>query len=295
VVHFGPSSIREDYLLRGDRQYVDRALAELQTMHHQVETSLIGPQDQSRLTVLLQDYRRDFLALVQKNDEIERLHGAMQQAAQQITPLVEANVQAAQKALQETARSIERASHEDARLMVWIAVLATLLGIASALIITFSITRLLRRMAGLLDQLAYEEPVDRVPAVPGARDEVNAMAQSVNTMADHRARFLAWWKSSMREAAARAKLVGEGERAGSAEQRELAEAQRERRTLARDLHLEIRDQAQRSAERSQRLLAARLAGRQTEECRPIGQAARSLLVSADFLLTSPEPPVTVRQ
>jgi hypothetical protein len=38
--------------------------------------------------------------------------------------------------------------------------------------------------------------------VPGSRDEINAMAESVNTMADHRATFVNWWQASMDEAIA---------------------------------------------------------------------------------------------
>jgi methyl-accepting chemotaxis protein len=55
-------------------------------------------------------------------------------------------------------------------------------------------------MAGLLDQLTHENPVERVPTVPGGRDEINAMAISLNTLADHKATFFNWWRSSMQEA-----------------------------------------------------------------------------------------------
>ncbi|TNF95888.1 MAG: hypothetical protein EP297_11390 [Gammaproteobacteria bacterium] len=61
-------------------------------------------------------------------------------------------------------------------------------------------------MAILLNQLAYEEPAERIPFVPDARDEVNVMAQSVNTMADHKMRFIAWWQTTTQEADACQKL-----------------------------------------------------------------------------------------
>jgi methyl-accepting chemotaxis protein len=54
-------------------------------------------------------------------------------------------------------------------------------------------------MAGFLDQLAQEDPTDRIPTVPGARDELNAMAESVNKIADHKANMIAWWKRSVDE------------------------------------------------------------------------------------------------
>ena len=63
-------------------------------------------------------------------------------------------------------------------------------------------------MAGMLDQLAYEEPSQRLPFHPGGRrDEVNLMAGSVNTMADNKSRFIDWWKSSMRETVACEDLI----------------------------------------------------------------------------------------
>jgi hypothetical protein len=55
-------------------------------------------------------------------------------------------------------------------------------------------------MSGLLNQLAYEEPEERMPYVPGGRDEVNLMAEAVNNIINHRERFISWWKNSMQEA-----------------------------------------------------------------------------------------------
>ena len=102
--------------------------------------------------------------------------------------------------------SINASSRANARLMLWIVAVATLLGIFFAVSITLRIARPLRKMAGILDRLAYEEPTERMPFIAGGRDEVNAIAESVNTMADHKARFIAWWKTSMQEADACQKL-----------------------------------------------------------------------------------------
>jgi methyl-accepting chemotaxis protein len=61
-------------------------------------------------------------------------------------------------------------------------------------------------MAGLLDDLAYGTPTARVPTVPGGRNEINAMGESLNALLDHRATFLGWWKASMNELNARRDL-----------------------------------------------------------------------------------------
>ena len=101
---------------------------------------------------------------------------------------------------------IDARSRESERLMLWIVAVATLLGIFLAIVITRHISGPLRKMAGMLDRLAYEEPTERMSYVTGGRDEVNAMAESVNTMADHRERFIDWWKTSMKEAEACQKM-----------------------------------------------------------------------------------------
>ncbi len=96
--------------------------------------------------------------------------------------------------------SIDEATDRSELVMMWVAVIATLLGISLAFAITLPIVRPLRKMAGLLDQLASEDPVERMPFFPEGRDEVNAMAGSVNTMINHKANFMDWWKATMREA-----------------------------------------------------------------------------------------------
>ena len=78
---------------------------------------------------------------------------------------------------------------------MWIVTIATLLGVMLAPAITLPIVQPLRAMAGLLGQLVSEEPTERIAYCADRTDAVNAMAGSVNTMADHKARFIAWWKA----------------------------------------------------------------------------------------------------
>jgi methyl-accepting chemotaxis protein len=84
-------------------------------------------------------------------------------------------------------------------------------------------------MAGLLDDLAFGTPTARVKVYPGGRDEINAMAESVNALIDHRATFLGWWKSSMDELSARLALEG----ASSEEARDEAITDLRAATIAR--------------------------------------------------------------
>ncbi|MCP5446446.1 MAG: HAMP domain-containing protein [Chromatiaceae bacterium] len=192
----------KDYLLRGDKIYVDMALKELNLIHNLVEPAAISSTQKSHLLSLLENYRRDFLALVDQNNLIISMTGEMNRAVTEIADLVESNVKLANQVAQQMVTEIEASSADKERLMLWLVALATLLGVLFAVSITLRIVRPLRSMAGILDRLAYEEPSERLPFYTDGRDEVNLMAGSVNTMADNKARLINWWKSTMREAAA---------------------------------------------------------------------------------------------
>lgn len=190
----------KDYLLRHDKEYVDMALQELNRIQTVVESSTVNDEQKTHFLSLLKNYHQDFLALVDKNDNIERLTKDMDSAVSEITALVKENVATANLVMDKMEAEITISAAEKERFMLWSVALATLLGIIFAVSITLRIARPLRSMTGILDRLAYEEPTERLPFHPGARDEINAMAISVNTIADNRSRFIDWWKNSMNEA-----------------------------------------------------------------------------------------------
>lgn len=192
----------KDYLLRDDREYVRMVGDISDAIRGQIAISPIAEADKSLLNGLLERYERDFYALVAQNDAIKELAAAMHEAAENITPLVKENVSEANRLAAEKRAEIARASNESARLSLIIAFCAVLLGVFFSITITSRIVRPVREMAGLLDRLTHENPEERIATVPGARDEINAMAESLNTMADHRATFVNWWKTSMDEAIA---------------------------------------------------------------------------------------------
>ena len=223
----------KDYLLRHDTQYVDMAIDELDQIVLQLEAATISAEAKQRFIFLLGNYRRDFLALVKQNEHISRLHQQMLVAVSEIDELVETNVSNADQAMTAMRLSIDESTVSSERALLWVVVVATLLGIFLGFAITLPIARPLRRMAGLLDHLASEEPVERVHFYPGGRDEVNAMAGSVNAMADHKAGFLAWWEASMREADACGRFEELVKKPHSAADRQGAEEEYRQAVLAR--------------------------------------------------------------
>jgi methyl-accepting chemotaxis protein len=196
----------KDYLLRGDQKYVEMALNELERMHVHVNKSSISAEDKAQFLILMNNYQRDFMALVEQNERIDRLTEEMHKITPQIVLLVEENVEKANLAMDEMEAAIDASSSSSEAFMIWIVSVATLLGIVFAISITSSISRPLRKMSILLNRLAYEEPAERMPHVSGARDEVNLMAESVNTIADHKARFITWWQTTMQQSDACEKL-----------------------------------------------------------------------------------------
>jgi methyl-accepting chemotaxis protein len=114
--------------------------------------------------------------------------------------LVAANRVEADRLMSEMTAAIAQRASARAGVNPMIAFWATLLGVVFAVTITSGIVRPVCKVAGLLDRLTTETPRERIPTVPGARDEIDTMAASLNTLADHKATFVAWWRTAMREA-----------------------------------------------------------------------------------------------
>lgn len=192
----------KDYLLRGDPRYVEMVGEIVAGIRAQVEASSVAGVEQTELLGLLSAYERDFLALVEHNGRIQVQTAEMHEAAAKITPLVESNLDQANNALLEASARIEASSTRSARRNLFIAVAALVIGGVFTLLLTWRIVRPVREMAGLLDRLTHENPMERIETDPKGRDEINAMAASLNTMADHKSAFFDWWRTSMKEAIA---------------------------------------------------------------------------------------------
>ncbi|MEW8505758.1 MAG: hypothetical protein AB2598_03575 [Candidatus Thiodiazotropha sp.] len=292
----------KDYLLRGDMGYVDMALGELERINAQVDGSMISVQDKAMFTGLLENYKNDFLALVEQNKRIDQTTEEMKKAVTEIARLVEDNVDSANQAMNQMASDINLNSREYENLMLWVVASAALLGIFFAITITMRIVHPLRKMAGILDQLAYEEPAERMPFVPGGRDEVNSMAESVNTMADHKARFISWWKMSMEEADACERLektLSAGEVSMNDElreiEKELLSAISARGELLAEQYQEISRLNSGIAERAERLLQEHLKGESVTSVNTIHHLAQSIRSILDMTMAQNQTkPMTAR-
>ena len=192
----------KDYLLRGNATYVEMVDAISAQLAERISASSLEPPEKTRLADLLDGYIRDFHALVDQDRRIAELTAEMDAAASRITPLVAENLEQAQKQLDAASGRLALDSAARASRGLMVALGGAVLGALLALLLTVSIVRPVRQMAGLLNRLTHESPNERIAVDPDGRDEINHMAISLNTLADHRTRFIQWWRASMQEATA---------------------------------------------------------------------------------------------
>ncbi len=288
----------KDFLLRGDESYPPMVAELAREIRAQIAASAIAEADKALLTGLLRDYQRSFLVLVAQRAQIAELTRGMDAAAERVAPLLTSNSAQANQMMADRLDEISLATQASTRLAVSVMLGAGVLGALFAAAITLRIVRPLRQMAGLLDNLAYGAPTSRAAAVPGGRDEVNAMALSLNALIDHRANFIAWWKSSMNEMNAQRSLDAAGtddERAAAVrELRALARARVEQLNAVRGRLLAQVEQIVGAAQRVQSLRS----GASMDEGKNIEHAAREIstlleLVGGELPATAEDgsPPV----
>ncbi|MGB5705684.1 MAG: hypothetical protein WBM41_02555 [Arenicellales bacterium] len=209
----------KDFLLRGDPEYVGMVNHLVEKIESQVRDSAIDTPGKNQFSELLNDYNRDFSALVEQQQSIGALTNDMETAVKGIMDEAQKNVAVANNQMESVVRRIRQTSEASEYNLLWITGIALAAGILFAWLISRAISRPLRRMAGMLNHLAFEETTNRMPHYPDGRDEVNAMAGSVNTIADHRQQFIQWWKKSMAEAEAREELQRQIDLAGESPSR----------------------------------------------------------------------------
>ena len=207
----------KDFLLRGDPEYVGMVNQLVEKIGSQVRDSAIDASEKTKFSELLNDYNRDFSALVEQHRSIDVLTSDMEAAVKGIMDEAQKNVSVANHQMESVVLRINQTSEASEYNLLWITGIALAAGIWFAYLISRAISRPLRRMAEMLDHLAFEETTERMPYYQDGRDEVNAMAGSVNTIADHRQQFIQWWKKSMAEAEAREELQSHIDQVGESQ------------------------------------------------------------------------------
>ncbi|WP_313954077.1 methyl-accepting chemotaxis protein [Accumulibacter sp.] len=279
----------KDFLLRGDESYPPMVIKIAETIRAQISGSPISDADKTLLIGLLGDYQKDFLALVAQSSSIGVLTREMNAAAERVAPLVKANVDQANQMTASRVAEIADSSQESVRISLIVMFCAIALGVLLAVAMTRRIVRPVRQMAGLLDDLAYGSPTTRVPTVSNGRDEINAMAESLNALVEHRATFMRWWKESMDEVTARREL------AAASNDEEKDEAMRDLRTATiaklqqlNAIRSRLLDHGRHVLDVAQRLQAAP-GGLTAEEGKSLEHAAKGMATLFEVLAREEAP------
>ncbi|MFD2113010.1 hypothetical protein [Thiorhodococcus fuscus] len=275
----------KDYLLRGGEEYVQMVEGILAVLALSIDASPLESGARAHLSSLVRDYGRDFSALVEQDRLIGALTETMNRAAERITPLVEETLAEANALMERSSTELAATLVERARLDRSIAIAATLFGVIFAMLLTHRIVRPVRLMAELLDRLTHENPSERVAIPADPRDEIMAMAISVNTLADHKSTFDRWWRDAMREALA----LRDAQMAGSEIERDKA-TQELRQALAGKVETlrGLQGQLLRECERVLKA-SARLEGRhagQDEDVQALRRAAETVRELLEVLDTA---------
>jgi HAMP domain-containing protein len=196
----------KDYLLRGDDKYVEMAVNQISGIAEQLQSSSISAEERAQFIALLDRYQHDFLALAEQNQRIRQLTQQMEERANQVALLVNQNVSLANSAMTELMEQITLRVEERTTWMLWVIVITIGLAILFTTRITALIVSPMREMEAVLETLTHTELISPIRHIDGGRDEINHMAGFINTLVDHRNRFINWWRNSMNQEEACAQL-----------------------------------------------------------------------------------------
>jgi len=144
----------KDYLLRGDKGYVEKARLVIQEILNNISNSEIPDSEKDGLRGQVHEYEMDFLALVAQNDLIVALTKEMRNAVHQIEPLVTSNVREATARMVQTGAATQAHSEKMAVVALSLSISAVLLAIFFSVLIARRITRPVLTLVGLAELVA---------------------------------------------------------------------------------------------------------------------------------------------
>ncbi len=169
----------KDYLLRQDREYAERVHSAVKAIQDNIASSQILVENKKLLTELVDRYEKDFRALVEEDNRIITLTARMRNSVHKIEPLVEANVRDAIVLMERETEEIRTTSINRSMLALGLSLLALLVAIFFAVVITRRITSPLSTLMSVAEILTDDEQVSEDL---GHKDEVRALAAAMGRM-----------------------------------------------------------------------------------------------------------------
>jgi diguanylate cyclase (GGDEF)-like protein len=172
----------KDFLARGTDKYVEAFAKGIDQFKADLALARLSPEVKRRLLGLMADYERSFEQYVQTRARIDAEQAAYLAAAHAVEPLLEKLSAIAELNAYATGNDAER----EARIAVWAicaaVLLASLLGLAVALIISRSITKSVDECRGFASRVAQGDLSTRL--WPKGESEFGTLAVALNRMTE---------------------------------------------------------------------------------------------------------------
>jgi len=170
----------KDYLLRHDLKYVERVQSAVITIKKNIISSQISVENKKILSALINQYDKDFLALVEENKRISTLTANMRNAVHKIEPLVMANVNDAIMHMERETEEIRNTSRNRALFALLLSLLALLTAFFFSVVITRRITIPLSTLMSLAE--IHTDDEDQISRDLENKDEMRALASAMGRM-----------------------------------------------------------------------------------------------------------------
>lgn len=230
VSHFAVSYLEirrheKDYLLRGDKEYMEKADVVMATMREKVQDSKIVPADKNKILADLKIYEESIDLIAQINEEIEVLSEKMRAAVHAIEPVIQENITTETEEMAKVATEIQQIAKNRAMMVLVISLIVILAGIIFSIYLTILITRPIKEAMVLVGRVADGDLTTKFEVK--STDEIGQLLQSMKNMVDKLSMIVGDVQSASENVASGSEMVsssteelsqGASEQAASAEE-----------------------------------------------------------------------------
>ncbi len=174
----------KDYMLRGDRKYVDKLTTGVAQFKSDVTGSKLSTAEKELLNTLADDYEQLFLQVVNINDMISSRIEKFRTVVHTVEPLIEKNVKLGTSLAQEQMDKLHTTIKRSNVLMIGVILLAIAVSLTLAFFITRSIIQPLNRVVKMVKDISRGEGDLTVRLDVNSEDELGELAKWLNSFLD---------------------------------------------------------------------------------------------------------------
>ena len=170
----------KDYLLRGDKKYMESAAAVIGKIRSRVEEAGITLADKKMILDDLKAYEEAFFEIVDIDEEIAGLTEKMRDAVHAIEPIIAEVVQAETEAMEKIDSELRETANKKATINLIIAAVSLLAGLLFSIYLTFIISRPVKEAMALIVKVSEGDLTTNVEAK--TTDEVGKLLLALKKM-----------------------------------------------------------------------------------------------------------------